>query len=87
MKHFRVSLATILAVVLVGSLFLINGCKKKEPEVIKIGAILPPTGNLSSYGVDSRKALELAVEKLNKTGGIDGRLISLIIEDSQGNPK
>jgi len=34
---------------------LISGCKKKEPEVIKIGAILPLTGPIAIIGVPEKK--------------------------------
>lgn len=81
MRHFRVSLIAIIAVVLIGSLFLINGCAKKEPEAIKIGAILPLTGNLAFLGEPERNSLLLAQEDIKK----ENKLINLIIEDSKGN--
>lgn len=87
MRHLKKISLILLAVILVSGLLVANGCKKKEAETIKIGAILPLTGDLASYGVDTRKALELAVEKLSKAGGVNGKKVSLIIEDSQGSPK
>lgn len=67
-----------------------SGCKndnKKEKEVIKIGAILPLTGNASVAGTYSKNGLLLAVEEINKNGGINGKNIILEIEDSKGDPK
>jgi len=68
------------------ALFFFTACNlaNKEKEVIKIGAILPLTGDLSSYGVDTKLALELAVKQENEKGGIDNKKIVLIIEDSEG---
>jgi branched-chain amino acid transport system substrate-binding protein len=58
------------------------------PADIVIGAILPltaaPPTDLSSYGVDTRKAVELAADQQNRKGGINGAKITLKIEDSQG---
>ena len=61
--------------------------QKKKSESIKIGAILPLTGNLASYGVGTRNAIELAVSQFNNHGGINGKKIELIVEDSKGEPK
>jgi branched-chain amino acid transport system substrate-binding protein len=60
---------------------------KSKEETIKIGAILPLTGNLASYGVDTKKALELAVSEINAQKGINGKKVVLIFEDSQGSSK
>lgn len=87
MKLFRVSLVAILAVILVGSLFLINGCKKKEPEVIKIGAILPLTGNLSEVGENAKNGILLALEDSNEKYKANGKNFKILIEDSKTNPK
>ncbi|MDD4990004.1 MAG: ABC transporter substrate-binding protein [Candidatus Pacebacteria bacterium] len=57
----------------------------KEP--IKIGAIYGLTGPLASTGEQFREGLTFAVDTINKQGGINGREISLIIEDNQSDPK
>ncbi|MEW6419332.1 MAG: ABC transporter substrate-binding protein [Nitrospirota bacterium] len=87
MRHFRASLVVILAFVLVGSLFLLNGCAKKEPETIKIGAILPLTGPGALWGNNTRKGAEIAVDEINKAGGINNKKLVLISEDSKGEAK
>ena len=61
--------------------FLISSCAKKEPETIKIGAILPLTGNLAFLGEPERNSLILAQEDIKK----ENKLINLIIEDSKGS--
>jgi len=87
MKHLRVSLVVILSIFLVGSLFLFNGCKKKEPEVIKIGAILPLTGSASLLGEYVKNGIDIAVEELNSMGGIKGKKIKVVFGDSKNDPK
>ena len=74
----------LLAVIIVG---IIIYPKKKEPEVIKIGAILPLTGPSSEIGIWQKKGIDLAVENINKTGGIDGKKVVVQYEDSRGDPR
>jgi branched-chain amino acid transport system substrate-binding protein len=49
---------------------------------IKIGAVTCLTGELSTFGVSSKKGAELAVEEINSAGGVLGQTIDLIIEDN-----
>jgi len=54
-----------------------------EAAVIKIGLNYPKTGPYSIQGLAQLKAAEMAVEEINKAGGILGREIQLVIRDSQ----
>ncbi len=54
---------------------------------IKIGAVLSLTGIAASYGEPARNAMQLAVDEINANGGIDGRQVSLIVEDDQTKPE
>jgi len=84
MKHFRGSLALLLAIVLVGSLFLINGCAKKEPETIKIGAILPLTGPGAVFAQYIKEGIDLAAEELSRNSQVP---LTILYEDSKNQPK
>ena len=53
---------------------------------IKVGAALPLTGALASIGEDVRNALAASFAEVNDQGGVYGRRIELIIEDSRGDP-
>ena len=75
----------IFALLLIALICL--SCGKKEEDVIKIGAILPLTGSAAIWGQNVKKGIDLAVEEANENGGINGRKISLLYEDSQGLPK
>ncbi len=64
-----------------------NSCKKKEePETIKIGAILPLTGSGALWGQNAQKGIKLALEQLNRNGGINGKKVEVIFEDSKSVP-
>ena len=57
-------------------------------EPVKIGAIFSLTGPIGPHGQESLHAVELAVEEINKSGGVlGGRPLELIVEDSESRPK
>lgn len=67
--------------------FFSFSCTKKTPDAIQIGAVLPLTGEVAQYGQSSKSGIDLAVEELNKNGGIDNKRIEILYEDSRGNSK
>ena len=56
-----------------------------EEQEILFGAVVPLTGALSATGVDAFKAAQLAVEDINRVGGILGRELKLLAEDDKTN--
>lgn len=82
----------IVIFMLVISLSLM-GCSPKEsdnknalPKSYTIGMVLPQTGNSAAYGLDQIKAVEMAIDDVNKNGGIKGVPLEFKVEDSQGDP-
>jgi len=57
---------------------------EKKPEEIKVGAILPLSGDLSAYGKYVQRGIELAAEEINANGGIDGANITVLYRDNEG---
>lgn len=56
---------------------------------INVGVVLPLTGASAQFGINSRNGLELAVERLNASGGIKsmgGAKIKLIVADATSAP-
>ena len=51
---------------------------------IKIGVAEALTGNAAQYGMPIRKGFELAMGEINRSGGINGNKLELVIEDEQG---
>lgn len=54
---------------------------------IKIGAIFAVTGPASFLGAPEQKSAEMAVEKINAAGGVNGQKLELVIKDSAGSPE
>lgn len=51
---------------------------------IKIGVTMPLTGYAASYGEDAKRGVELAIDQVNKAGGIRGKKVEAIFEDDGG---
>lgn len=67
----------------VGCTISLMGCTNQS---IKIGLMADLTGRASGLGVASRNGAELAVDEVNKSGGIKGKQIKLIVKDDRGMP-
>lgn len=61
--------------------------KKSISKPVIIGFSAQLTGSQAELGVQERNGVQLAVEKVNAEGGIEGRKISLIIHDDLGSAK
>ena len=84
--HKLVALLVVIVLVLptVGCAQLGGGGGDGE---VTIGAIFPLTGASTHEGIDERRGVELAVEQINADGGINGRDLRVIFEDSESRPE
>lgn len=87
MKDFRKYLVLFLIVILFGNVLSATGYAEKKPETIKIGAILPLSGNVAQYGEWCKNGISLAIDEINSKGGIKGKKIEIICEDDAADPK
>jgi len=53
---------------------------------IRIGAVQPFSGAFSSYSEPHQRGLEYAIEQINSEGGVLGRELDYVSEDSQSDP-
>ena len=58
--------------------------QQKGPVVI--GSIIPLSGAVALEGLDMKRGMTLAVEEVNATGGVLGRPLKIIWEDTKLNP-
>jgi branched-chain amino acid transport system substrate-binding protein len=58
---------------------------KVEGDVIKIGLVASQNGDLRPWGQDSAYGAQLAVEEANAAGGVNGKKIELMIQDSNSD--
>ncbi|HBT32142.1 MAG TPA: hypothetical protein DEB15_04550, partial [Pusillimonas sp.] len=74
------------AMLLAAALALPFGASAADKPAIKLGTLLPQTGPLGAYGKSQQLAIELAVEDVNKAGGVNGSMIDMQFADTQMDP-
>ena len=58
-----------------------------DSDTVNIGVIYPKTGQYAEYGKLFQQGFDLAVEKVNKDGGIKGKKLGLKYYDTQSDAK
>lgn len=79
----RQSTLLILIIPLVLLLISLSGCRNKLSNEVKIGAILPLTGQGAVLGKSYQNSMDIGVEYVNTQNKKD--LVKIIYEDSQAN--
>jgi len=86
-KNTLVALGISLLIIVVAVVFIVwRRDKEEQSQEITIGSILPLSGNSAQYGKFVQEGFELAIEEINKQGGIKGAPLRVIYEDDQANP-
>ena len=79
----------IKSAIMIGAAVLFTACvggeKVSETETIKIGGLAPLTGSLAIYGVTTTNGANLAIDEINKNGGILGKKVEYITLDTKGD--
>lgn len=71
------------------TVLILSACSAgtQNSDTMKIGAIVFLTGPQANLGTEVKNAFELAQVELNAAGGINGKKVEVVIEDSHDNPK
>ncbi len=85
-KRHWLGLGAVILVLGVGGFLLTQRTPSNTASPIKVGAIFPMTGGLAQYGDLASKSSLLAIEEINRAGGIDGRSLVLNVQDHQCKP-
>lgn len=83
-------LLTVAVIIIIAVIALADRTSKPQTnsnQTIKIGALLSLTGGASAWGENAQKGIALAVEEVNKNGGVNGRQVEIIYEDTASDPK
>lgn len=83
----NLSILIVIVSTVIITIFAIKELTNNTNNELNIGAILPLSGTGAQYGEAARKGMELALDQINNTGGIKGKNIRIIYEDTQGDPK
>lgn len=63
----------------------VDGAGDDASEPIKIGALTSLTGPFTSWGLHVQAGMQMAVADINADGGVDGRMLELIVADDQSD--
>jgi len=86
-KKIWIAIAIVIVVILG-----IGVVKSKTPKItdnvpIKIGAALALTGDASTWGEAEKNGINLAVNEINSNGGVNGKRIEVVFEDTKSSSK
>ena len=73
--------------VAVSSVVMVTELPSFAQSPIKIGVVLPLTGETAWGGVPAMYAARMAVEEINAAGGINGRPLQLVVADGECRPQ
>ncbi|MEM7801197.1 MAG: ABC transporter substrate-binding protein [Chloroflexota bacterium] len=81
LKHLRFALVSALLTLLLAA------CSggSDSSETIKIGQLSDVTSTFTPWGVQVRDGMALAAKEINDAGGVDGRMIEIIAQDSEND--
>jgi branched-chain amino acid transport system substrate-binding protein len=84
----RIQFTKVIGFLIVAVILCVPGLASAvEAPTVKVGAIFAVTGGAANLGSPEAKTAERLVEKINNTGGINGRKIELIVKDSGSKPE
>ncbi|MCD6151852.1 MAG: ABC transporter substrate-binding protein [Deltaproteobacteria bacterium] len=66
--------------------FAFGSSQVKAADSVKVGIVLPLTGSMAKFGEIEKQSFEMALEEINVAGGINGKKLELLIEDTTGRP-
>jgi len=72
----RAFIVLVLAVVLAS-------CRKAGNDEVHVGAYLSLSGPDSTFGTDAREGIDLAIDEVNAAGGVKGKRIVVLYEDTE----
>ena len=74
--------------VVLGAAFSMGGCGGGQAdESILIGEFAALTGTTATFGLATHAGIQFAVDEINADGGLLGRPVRLLVEDTQGRPE
>lgn len=90
MKKWKKLASAAMAALMCAALLTGCGGEKKQAadagDSIKVGAAFELTGNVANYGKSTNEGLKLAIDEINKAGGVNGKQISLVESDNKSEP-
>jgi branched-chain amino acid transport system substrate-binding protein len=69
----------------------VTACGNTQPGAssneILIGEFGSLTGTTATFGISTKNGIDMAIDEVNKAGGLLGKTVRVIVEDDQGKPE
>ena len=85
-KPVKIRLKMYKGLLLGLTFLLLFSCAKKE-DVVLLGEFGSLTGVTATFGRSTQRGIQMAVDEINKAGGIEGKTVKIIVEDDQSKPE
>src|SRR3989344_3908706 len=85
-KLSKIKIGITLVILLIVAISLIYLFSSNNEKIIEIGSIGILTGEGAAWGTAAKNGIDMAVEKINAEGGINGRLIEANHQDDKSDP-
>ena len=94
LRRMSVRVLRQLSLVVIACL-CVGGCRRQAGDVVvrpadekvRVGAFMSLTGDTAQYGISAYNGIRMAVEEANGTGGVAGRRVELIAQDTRSDPR
>lgn len=82
----RTKKSLVLAAVTLLAFFLVTPIGLASDDEVRLGVISPASGNYADLGAAERRGITMAVEEINAQGGVLGKQVRMIVEDTETDP-
>ncbi len=88
LRRLRLMVSVVLAVALCGAAAACTDAEEadKPPQVVRLGALVPLTGDNAPTGKRLLEAYQIAIQDANEAGGVLGRKVELVVGDDACDP-
>lgn len=86
-KNIWIAIVVIILIILGVWAFKQKTPKITDANPIKVGAALALTGDASTWGEAERNGINLALSEINANGGINGKKMEVVFEDTKSSSK
>ncbi|HLC72601.1 MAG TPA: ABC transporter substrate-binding protein [Candidatus Nanoarchaeia archaeon] len=84
-KIYKIGIGIITVLIVIIIAITLNKSNEVEEETISIGGVFHLSGEGAFWGTGELNGANLALEEINSQGGINGKKLVLIVEDSETN--
>src|SRR5277367_4307519 len=87
MRAHTLTRRSLLFAAMLAAAILPARAEAPKGEPIILGVSGPLTGQNAQYGAQWKKGFDLALDEVNGAGGVRGRPLQYVFEDSQADPR